>query len=85
MLVSRMFRNCDSYIALSVTTTRLQLVNKARNTKLPDHGQYVDEIEEMTDPGSSIKVETYEVFKPIIEKIHILVEYISPYQFILKE
>ena len=85
MLVSCMFRNYDSYIVRSVTTTRGQLVNGARNTKLPDHGQYAAEIEEMTDPGSSIKVEMYEVSKPIIEKINILAEYIPPYQFILKE
>ena len=55
------------------------------HTKLTDHGQYAAEIEDMTDPGSSIKVETYEVFKPIIDKIHILAEYIPPYHFILKE
>ena len=85
MLVSCMLRNYDSYIVISVTTARLQLVNGARNTKLPDHGQYAAEIEDMTDSGSSIKVETYEVFKPIIDKIHILAEYIPPYHFILKE
>lgn len=65
MLVPCMFMNYDSYIVLSVTTAQLQLVNGARNTKLPDRGRYAAGTEEMANPESSIKVETCELFNPI--------------------
>ena len=77
MLVPRMFRNYDSYIVPSATTG-IATCKRSSDYQVPNHDRYATRIEEMTNTNSSIKVETCDVFKLIINTINILVEYIPP-------
>jgi hypothetical protein len=59
MLVPCVCRYYDYSIGRSATTAHLQLVHKARITKLPNHGRAAAGMTEMTNPRNGIKVKMY--------------------------